>query len=132
MKFLTFLWIGVYLLGSLNCGVGAKINCCAREQSKAPVRSCHSSSQPSDQSPVGSSSFDLCCCSISAAIPKGIEDLKLGQANFSSFLSSSMYGVLSSTFKTVFSSSSLSPPGEFYKRHFFQLVFPSHAPPLSA
>jgi len=131
VKALTLLAAGLYIFGSLSCGVGAKINCCAKKQDNPAAQLCHSSSQASKKSPTSSNSFDLCCCSVSAALPKSLENLK-SQVGLFSFLPFYVSFVRGSDFKVIFSTSSLSPPDEFYKRHFFQLVYPSHAPPLTA
>lgn len=129
MKYLTGLLVGLYIIGSLSCGTGAKINCCAKEKS-SPVQSCHSSPKSSKSSPVNS--FDLCCCSISAELPKSLENPKVNQVSFFSFLSLTMGDILGSNIKPIFASSSLSPPDEIFKQSFFRCVFPSHAPPVLA
>jgi hypothetical protein len=132
MKYFSFLWIGIYLIGSLSCGVGAKMNCCAKDQKDVPAHSCHSTSEKSKGTPVNSNSFDLCCCSISSDLPKGVQHFWKTSVSSISFSQSFLDFVRHSANWKSFSESFLVSTKKIFGKDFIQLVFQPQAPPLKA
>jgi hypothetical protein len=129
MRFISALWILFYFSSSLVCG-GMKQSCCNQKTDSVGHKSCHSQApgQPAKNA------FDLCCCKISADIPKtNLDILSKNAFSLSSFYFSTDMSVSSRDVSLFFRylHTFLGPPGLTLQQHFSDAVFSALAPPLS-
>jgi hypothetical protein len=129
MRFISVLWIFFYFSGSLVCG-SMNPSCCNQKSAPEKRKSCHSqeSGQPAR------SAFDLCCCDVSADVPKTHLDVfaKKTFTLFSFYFSADTEVSSAEMFRFFrYLHTFLGPPGPHIQQNFPYAVFSALAPPIT-